>query len=111
MLCKRMQSDTVINLRRQQARSVEDRRINWTTHKNISLWFDNWEEDIVELGFGTRDDNGKVHIPPPAAQKDRKFDKTYPSFDGSNKIMAATQIVLYTIINSPWLELQRQRVR
>ena len=73
MLCKRMQSDTVINLRRQQARSVEDRRINWTTHKNISLWFDNWEEDIVELGFGTRDDNGKVHIPPPGSAEGQEI--------------------------------------
>jgi hypothetical protein len=53
VLFKRMQNDTAINLRRQKARNAEDRRIHWTTHKNISMWFDNWEEDIIVLGFGT----------------------------------------------------------
>jgi hypothetical protein len=24
-------------------------------HKNISMWCDNWEHDIVKLGFGNRD--------------------------------------------------------
>jgi hypothetical protein len=53
VLFKRMQKDTAIKLRRQKARDAEDRRICWMTHKNILMWFDNWEEDIIALGFGT----------------------------------------------------------
>ena len=29
----------------------EDRRIRWTTYSNISLWFDSWEYDLVDLGL------------------------------------------------------------
>ena len=30
---------------------VEQRRVQWTTHNNISVWFDSWEDTLVELGF------------------------------------------------------------
>ena len=29
----------------------EDRRIRWTTWANLNAFFDNWEKDLVELGF------------------------------------------------------------
>jgi hypothetical protein len=65
VLFKRVQNDTAINLRRQKARSAEDRTIRWTTHRNILMWFDNWEKDIIALGFGAQDKiMGKVHAPP-----------------------------------------------
>jgi hypothetical protein len=41
---------------------AEDRQVRWTTFTNISMWFDNWELDLVELGFATREPGGKVHI-------------------------------------------------
>jgi hypothetical protein len=63
VLFRRVQTNTA-NLRQQKARSAEDRQICWTTHKNISMWFDNWEHDIVELGFRNHNPvTGKVHIP------------------------------------------------
>ena len=40
----------------------EDRRIRWTTWSNINAWFDNWERDLVELGFAFYDEDGKVVI-------------------------------------------------
>ena len=33
---------------------VEQRRSIWTTFMSPSLWFDTWEEVLVELGFGRR---------------------------------------------------------
>ncbi len=41
------------------------------------MWFDNWEEDIVMLGFGTRHEiTGKVHIPPQQLRRIGNFDKS-----------------------------------
>ena len=62
-LFKRVQNSTASNLRRQKPKNAEDRRIRWTTGKNLNRWFDNWEDDLVELGFGTRDESGAVYIP------------------------------------------------
>jgi phage terminase large subunit-like protein len=36
-------------------RCAEDRRVRWTNYKNILMWFDNWEHDLVELGFARVD--------------------------------------------------------
>ncbi len=64
MLFRRVQTDTATNLRQQKARSAEDRQVCWSMHKIISMWFDNWEHDIVELGFGNCNPvMRKVHIP------------------------------------------------
>jgi hypothetical protein len=86
VLFKCMQNDTALNLRRQKARSVEDRRILWTTRKKKSLWFDSWEEDIVALGFGTQKNTGKVHIPPKQLQRIGNFDETCLSLNGSSTV-------------------------
>jgi hypothetical protein len=53
-----------INLSASKAKQVEDRRIHQTNYKNISMWFDNWERDHVELGTATCNPlTNKVHIP------------------------------------------------
>jgi hypothetical protein len=86
-LFKRMQNNTATNLRQQQAKSAEDRRVLWTTHQNISVWFDNWENDIVELGFGTQDQTtGKVHIPYEQLRWIGPFNKTCLLLNGSNSV-------------------------
>ena len=46
--------------------------------------FDNWEEDLVELGFGTRDEIGAVYIPPEQLSRIGNFDETCINLDGSN---------------------------
>jgi hypothetical protein len=85
VLFRRVQTNTATNLRREKARSTEDRQIHWTTHKNTLMWFDNWEHDIVELGFGNHNPvTGKVHNPKEQLQRIGNFDKTCLSFDGSN---------------------------
>lgn len=60
----------------------EDRRIWWTIHKNISMWFLNWEDDLVNLGFAFKDNNGKVTIPDEQLQFIINFDETCLSVDG-----------------------------
>ena len=44
-----------MNLNKTIGQNAEDRCIRCTIDKNISMWFDNWENDLVELGFARRD--------------------------------------------------------
>jgi hypothetical protein len=41
-LLKRVQRDMAVNLNKCKSSNAEDRRIRWTNHRNISMWFDNW---------------------------------------------------------------------
>ena len=43
--------------------NVEDRRVKWTTYRNINSWFINWEHDLEELGFSYRDDDRDLIVP------------------------------------------------
>ncbi len=62
-LLNRVLLSTAKDLDASKMEYCEDRRIGWTTFKNISTWFENWEMDLVELGFAFRDDDVKVSIP------------------------------------------------
>ena len=44
-----------MDLNKAIGQNTEDRCIRCTIDKNISMWFDNWENDLVELGFARRD--------------------------------------------------------
>jgi hypothetical protein len=62
---------------------AEDLQVCWTTFANISIWFDNWEFYLVELGFATKDANGKVTISPEQLYFIISFDETCLLVDGS----------------------------
>jgi hypothetical protein len=47
---KRILTNFTGNLKAVKGANREDSCIRWTTYKNLSLWFDNWERDLVELG-------------------------------------------------------------
>jgi len=80
-----MQKDTATYLRRQKAENAEVRIIRWTIAKHLSAGFDNFEEDIVKLGFGTCDEiTGKVHIPPEQPERIMNFDETWLNLSGSD---------------------------
>jgi len=34
-----------------KANVMEQRRVEWTTHFNLNLWFDTWKTTLIELGF------------------------------------------------------------
>ncbi len=61
----------------------EDRRIQWTIYKNISICFDNWEDDLIRLGFAFEDDSGNVTIPNEQLRNNINFNETCLSIDGS----------------------------
>ena len=49
---------------------------------NISIWFDNWEWDLVELGFATKGGDGKVYITEEQLYMIINFEETCLSLDG-----------------------------
>jgi len=76
--------DTAVNLNTCKSKSAEDRRIWWTNYKNLSLWFKNWEKDLMELGFAYRDPiTGQVCITKERLRNILNFDETCLSLDGS----------------------------
>ena len=63
-LFRRMLCDTGVDLSVTKSRNAEDRRIAWTNEDNLNMWWNNWEHDLVNLGFAWRDEmTGKDHIP------------------------------------------------
>jgi hypothetical protein len=84
-LLKRVQWDTAVNLNKCKLSNAKDRRIRWTNHRNISMWFDNWEHDLVELGFAVRElTTRKIHILEDQLGLISNFDKTCLSLDSSS---------------------------
>ncbi len=74
-----------VDLKAGKVFSQEARRIQWTTAKNLSMWFDNWEHDLVQLGFATMIGNtGNIHIADDQLERIINFDETCLSLDGSN---------------------------
>jgi hypothetical protein len=51
-LAKRILHDTAHLLDAGKANQQEAHRILFTTYQNLSMWFDSWENFIVEEGFG-----------------------------------------------------------
>ena len=89
-LLTRVLEATVIDLGKTKVSHSEDRRIRWTKHHNIKMWFDNWENDLVELGMAVRDEiSGKVVIPEEQLSNIGNFDETCLSLDGSIGRMGA----------------------
>ena len=84
-LLKRVQRDTACNLNKRKSHNAEDRRIRWTNHRNISMWFDNWEDDLIWLGFAFEDDGGNMTIPDEQLRNIINFDETCLSVDGSQR--------------------------
>ena len=79
-------NDTAVNLKAAKGANGEDARIRSTTYKNLSLWFDNWEHDLVELGFAYHDPiTKKVCIPEEQLTNIVNFDETCLSLDGSTQ--------------------------
>ena len=81
-MLQRVLSATAKSLDASTMSLAEDRRVRWTTFTNISSWFENWEWDLVELGFAMRDKDGTVRIPNEQLPFIINFDETCLSLDG-----------------------------
>jgi len=53
---------TAMELTSNRSNNVEERCVWWTTDFNIKSWFDNWERDLLELGFAEVDSDRKTVI-------------------------------------------------
>ena len=94
---KRVLKDTAVNLNAGKCKTVEDRRTRWTTYKNLCLWFDNWEHDLIELGFAYRDPiTEQLCIPEDQLRNILNFDETCLLMDGSTTDHGGRpEVVLY----------------
>ena len=85
-LLKRVLDATAMDFRKTKRHNAEDRRVRWTKYKNILMWFDNWEHDLVELGTAVRNPiSSKVMITEEQLKNISNFDETCLSLDGSKK--------------------------
>ena len=82
-LLRRLIDDTAVSLLADTNKTAEDRRILWTTFANIKMWFDNWERDLIELGFASVDSDGKTFIPKEQLSNIVNVDETCLSLDSS----------------------------
>jgi len=60
-LLNRLLKDTGVDLKADIQNPIEDRRRRWTTYANLKLWFDVWEDSLIEFGFALKED-GKLYI-------------------------------------------------
>ena len=51
-LTKKLRNQTAHLLTVGKSNVQEHRRLQWTTHQNIDLWFSTWKEMLIDLGFG-----------------------------------------------------------
>jgi len=110
MLLRRVLSEVAISLNASKTQSAEDRRIRWTTYKNLSMWFDNWEQDLVDLWFACVDPTtGIVVIPIEQLKHIVNIDETCLSLDGSDNVRGGwPEVYLYDprihqMTNKSWL--------
>ena len=84
-LLNRLLTDTALNLCATKLVEQEERRNRWTTHRNLSLWFDGWAKSLVDLGFATwrSEEGGEIDIPIEQLARIMNFDETCLSHDGS----------------------------
>ncbi len=48
---ERLAPDTAVGMSAGKMRQAEERRVKWTTHSNLELWFDGWEKCLDDLFF------------------------------------------------------------
>jgi hypothetical protein len=53
-LTKKLQRDTANQFHVGKANVMEQRRVQWTTHYNLDVWFSTFKETLIDLGFGRK---------------------------------------------------------
>ncbi len=62
-LLQRLQRNSTIDFAAKVSHPMEERHLHWTTYSNLNCWFDNWENFLVNYGFGTHQKDRTVHVP------------------------------------------------
>ena len=64
--------------------------------KKLTMWFNNWGHDLVQLGFATKlNDDGDIHIPDDQLGRIINFDETCLSLDGSGNRGGRPEVVFF----------------
>ena len=79
----RLLRDTEIDLKADIHNLIEDRRRIWTTYANLKIWFDVWEDSLLEFGFAIKED-GKLYISEELLARITNLDESCLSLDGSD---------------------------
>jgi hypothetical protein len=51
-LARKLQKDTAHHFTAGKSNTIELRRLQWTTHYNLDIWFSTWKDTLIDLGFG-----------------------------------------------------------
>ena len=67
---------------------VEERQLRWTMWSNLNQWFNNWEQDLVALGFATvqrdGDGNESIHVSDNKKVRFLNLDESALHLDGNH---------------------------
>ena len=83
-LLDRILIETAVDMLAKVSDNVEDRRVRWTTYNNLRSCFENWERDLLALGFANVDDAGGTYIPEDQLHRILNVDESCLSLVGSN---------------------------
>ena len=64
---------------------MEESQVRWTTYKNLSMWFNEWENELYRLDFGRYNNSGSFIIPENQLKRIINFYETALSLDGSEE--------------------------
>ncbi len=81
----KLQQNCNVDFKSGQAKPQEERRVCWTTYANINCLFDNWEQFLVDYGFGTIQESGKIEVSDEQRARILNLDESALSLDGSTQ--------------------------
>ena len=81
-LLKHLMNKSAIDLFADKCQNAEVRRIQWTTYKNLKIWFENWSTDLLELGFATETMTGEHFIEESQLSRIINMDESCLALDG-----------------------------
>ena len=99
-LLNRLLKVTASDLLGGKATGAEERRIRWTSFRNLNQWFDNWGRDLVQLGFAHMEGN-EIIIPIEQLARIVNVDETCLALDGGSGIRGGQPEIIYFGRNLP----------
>eukprot|EP00984_Skeletonema_dohrnii_P018305 scaffold8528_cov85-Skeletonema_dohrnii-CCMP3373.AAC.1 len=99
-LLRRLLEESGVDINAGRSNNAEQRRIMWTTYYNLKSWFDNWEKDLLELGFAKKVE-GKTVIPEDQLARILNVDETCLVMDGSKTQRGGRPAVVFTSNSLP----------
>jgi hypothetical protein len=109
-LLNHLLKSTALELTSGRSNNAEERLVHWTIYFNIKSCFDNWEWDLLELGFAEVDSKGKTVIPTAQLEKIININETCLFWMGASATEVAGQksrftLPIYPILVEPQLKL------